>query len=331
MAVFDLYWLRGPGSSTDENFEILSLELLKAEFPQGQYHRVGAPDQGIDILGYEGDPHPKIITVGRGVPDEALLVAYQCKAYSRFTSSFVRAVRQSMETAIKARSSSSSLNWQQYCLITPLLLTARQRGELYELWKYHELTPDIKDIDYLEQLLYKHEHVRIRFFPDFLILIPEKHTPIQIGFPEFSKTVDIVLHIHRYAQDIPLRIPSGITIHGVIQILIDKLSLPTQAIVHTISTNNFTIDWNLYLAQEHQKPLDKSKTLEQLQIANNSQVELKYELNIKAIINYFGGGRSPYYCKVYDRENGWIEMSRPDRELIHDRIEIRVRELFPQS
>jgi hypothetical protein len=47
MRLFDLQWLRGAGTSVEENFEILCLELLRAEYPDGDHQRVGAPDRGI--------------------------------------------------------------------------------------------------------------------------------------------------------------------------------------------------------------------------------------------------------------------------------------------
>ena len=83
MGVFDFQWLRGPGQSVAENFEILCLALLRAEHPNGNHQCIEAPDRDIDILGVE------VVAAEKR--------AYECKAYQSFSAALTRAVGESLK------------------------------------------------------------------------------------------------------------------------------------------------------------------------------------------------------------------------------------------
>jgi hypothetical protein len=116
MGVFDLHWLRGPGSSVDENFEILALELLMKEFPYGKHRRLRAPDKGIDILGHEP------ARVEGSTPSESRYestsFAYQCKAYEKYSADLKRSVQMSLDRAASVRSD-RHLGWNRFALVFP--------------------------------------------------------------------------------------------------------------------------------------------------------------------------------------------------------------------
>src|SRR5438270_11453553 len=107
MKFLSLERLFGPGKSTDEDFEIMSLELVKAEYLHHECFRLSAPDGGIDIY-------------ARAVVKDDLNFAFQCKAYPTFRSSLLQAVARSAQTA---GSSNNDYPWDQYILIIPFVPT----------------------------------------------------------------------------------------------------------------------------------------------------------------------------------------------------------------
>ena len=329
MSVFDLHWLRGPASSVDENFEVLCLELLQAEFPEGEHFRLASPDSGVDILGSEPcqRARPALLDAKHGCSQQ-IRIAYQCKAYGRFSSDLLRGVASSMDSAIKALSVSAMITWDRYTLLLPLLLTARQRERLHGLWTRNQLSPDIRDIDWIERLLYQHGHVRSRFFPDFLVLIPPKARPLQIGFPSGSENSDLVLYVRRFEQKLRLRIPIDLTVGGLIGILIDELGLPTNAYVHSIGTANFTIEWNLHVLSSPHEPLDKTKTFRLLRLSRGTEVVLVHSLQVTWVMSYFGGQPPSCIAAAYDKRNGWTDMPTGDQACFDDMINERFAKLL---
>jgi len=301
---------------------------LRAEFPEGDHQRVGAPDSGIDIIGAEPNPLTKPSPFNTGDnPQKCNRVAYQCKAYRRFTSSLLTAISSSIASALKAQSS-SALRWDTYALVTPLLVTASQREKLQELWEKNKLTMDLRDIDWLERLLFVHDQVRSRFFPNFVVLFPPEHVPIHIGFPDTSDTISLFLYVKRYDQRIQLNVPLDLSVDGLVAILVEKLCLPTQAHVHSIGTRHFDIEWNLHLSSKREAPLDKKMSLRSIGISNDSQVELVHKLNVTWSMGYYGGVRPPYFSAVYDKRNKWVEKKNGKMEFFDEIIYMRMGALF---
>jgi hypothetical protein len=275
MGVFHLQWLRGPGRSTNENFEVLCLELLLAEHPQGQHRRLGAPDHRVDILGLEV------------AEAKASAVAYQCKAHGAFTNKLVAAVQASMRRAINMRPSFESLRWERYCLITPLLLTAGQRESLETVWKEYGLSADIRDIDWIERLLYRHAEIRSRFFPEFQLLFPPEHATVDIGFPDRGETCELFLYVKRFQQGIKLRVPADLTVGGLVDLLVEKLDLPTRANIQFLGRTSYDAVWNLHCANVA-SPLDRPQTLRSLGLPQGARVELVGTFQAGLSVSYMG-------------------------------------------
>jgi len=321
MPVFDLHWLRGPASSVNENFEVLCLELLREEFPGCGHFRLSSPDCGIDILGTE--PFQQKTATVSGSP-KSLKVAYQCKAYARFSFDLHRAIGASMASAISVRAHSTTLTWDRFAVILPQLLTAMQRERLHTLWTRNQLPPDIRDIDWIERLLYQHGDVRARFFPEFVVVLPNKGRPLEIGFPNGSEGhQQLVLYLSRFEQRLPLECSPDLTVQGLISILIDELHLPTQAQVHSITTSNFAIEWDLYLTSSRSNPLDRMRTIRDLELPRGAEVVLVHSLQITLNMSYFGSEPPSGVVALYDKRSGWGETLVADEARLDQLIEQR--------
>ncbi|HEY1580431.1 MAG TPA: hypothetical protein VGF82_25500 [Terracidiphilus sp.] len=294
MGIFDLHWLRGPGQSSHENFEILCLDLLCAENPKGQHRRLDAPDSGIDILGHE-----------RRQAEETT-IAYQCKAYASFSSKLVAAVEGSVARAKRLNSSSNPLNWQHYCLLVPLLLTAGQRASLETVWQHNDLAGEIRDIDWLERLLFKHSSVRSRFFPEFRLLFPPQHTLVDIGFPApESEKYELHLFSKRLQQRVKLRVPIDITVGGLVSLLVDKLGLPTEARVQFMGIDTYSASWKLHRSDTG-TVLDDERTFRELEMQPGIEADLLGEFNARGVERFVGGGPRHKRVAIYDHKHGWV-------------------------
>jgi hypothetical protein len=324
MRLFQFPWLRGPGKSSDENFEILALELLKAHYPEGGHFRVGAPDGGIDILGEESVVNHWGRIVGK------VKVAYQCKAYSAFRSDLVHAVSQSLESALKTRSTESSLSWEKYTLIVPLLLSKKQRMRIEHAWTSKGLEASILDIDSIESLLYAFEDVRTRFFPDFGFIIPRENKPIQVGFPDTSDTVEISIFLHRFQAAVDFTVPLDLTVAGFLEILVQELSLPIMSKYHDWSTRFFRMDWNLVPSDQPESPFDRTQSFRQLGIRDQTQFELhSSEILISATMYASIPKDEPN--EIFDK-NGWhSNPAIPFTQFIDECMDSRLRRLLPVS
>jgi hypothetical protein len=324
MRLFQLPWLRGPGTSHDENFEILVLELLKARYPEGGHFRVGAPDGGIDIFGEESATNYRGHIVGKAK------VAYQCKAYSAFRSDLVYSVNQSLERAQETRSTESSLWWERYTLIVPLLLSKKQRMRIEHAWTSKGLEASILDIDSIENLLYEFEDVRTRFFPDFGFIIPRQNKPIQVGFPGASDTVEISIFLHRFQTAVDFTVPLDLTVAGFLEILVQELPLPIMSKYHDWSTRYFRLDWNLVPSDQPDSPLDKAQSFRRLGIANQTQFELHSSEILITATMYFGIPESQPN-EICDK-NGWhANPAIPFTQFVDEFMDSRLRRLLPES
>jgi len=143
------------------------------------------------------------------------------------------------------------------------------------VWRDNNLQPDIRDIDWIEALLFRHADVRSRFFPQFIVLLPDPAGPLQIGFEGAGEMVELTLRIRKFGQTVPLRVPAGLSVLGLVELLVQKLRLPTHGRVHSIGSDSFDISWKLFLV-DSDEPLNDDTRLGSL--GGTTTVELGWSL-----------------------------------------------------
>jgi hypothetical protein len=289
MKFLSLERLVGPGKSVDENFEIMNLELIKAELPLHESFRLSPPDGGIDIY-------------SRATTDKGINLAFQCKAYPTFKSNLVQA------TAKSARAALSSVNvypWNKYNLIIPFVPTRDQRVKLeevlrecYTLPKLY--SPHIVDGDELEATLFRHTSVARRFFPNLIVVTLSEQGRIVLGYPDDPAMLQLDLRVHTWNQMIPVRFSPNAKAGSLLQMLIGQLTLPIKGSIEAVGYNSYDIKWELILEGEPECVLDLEKTLPEQGVISGKTIFLRYSYSAKGFGAFSSGlDRSSHPEKYY--------------------------------
>ena len=211
MQFFNLDFLQGPGDSLAENFELLNLELARIDLAPSEVFRLSPPDGGIDIF-----------SIGR--PDRAN-VAFQCKAYRKYRSDLLPAIRESVASANRA---TSDYKWDIYYLVIPFVPTKDQRAKIALELKECRGESHICDADEIESGLFRHQQVANRFFPRIIIASSCDGAGFVLGLPGSvnTRSIDLTLHLREWGQSIPITVSEDATVRGLLNLIIAKFSLP---------------------------------------------------------------------------------------------------------
>lgn len=298
MKFLSLERLAGPGRSLDENFEIMSLELIKAEFRHHESFRLSAPDGGIDIYSRAKE---------RDVPN----IAFQCKAYPTFKSNLLQSVAKSARTAL---SSIKRYPWNRYMLIIPFVPTGIQRIKLEEaldgrhrgiseadrrivrVFTGPDLQFHIIDGDELEATLYRHPSIARRFFPTTVVITPSERGRITLGFPDDPSMLQIELRIYTWEQVMPVTVTATAKAGSLLQMLIGQLALPVKGSVARIGGGKqwYDIKWELILEGDPKHALDLEKTLPEQNVFSGAVIALRYSFSVAETVNFFGGSKDSF-------------------------------------
>jgi len=308
MKFLSLERLVGPGRSQDENFEIMNLELIKADLPQHESFRLSAPDGGIDI--YSKSP------TGDWSP------AFQCKAYPRFRPDLVSAVSKS---ASSAKRSAQSYPWSEYILIIPFVPTSAQRTKLFDALRDCGGEFSIYDGDELEAKLFRHPAVARRFFPELLIATSSEHSRIVLGLSGDPSMIELKLLIHTWGQTVPVEVSPDAKCGSLLNLLVGQLGLPVKGSIACVTVVWYKVRWHLILETATQDVLlDPDKTLRDEGVPSGATIALKYNISFAGGMKAYGGVREEYVSlssysgqrqyampkRVWKRENAlrhWID------------------------
>lgn len=208
MKFLSLERMVGPGRSQAENFEILCLELVKdpGKSPS-RAHRNLPPDGGIDIYN----------------PDASgSRIAYQCKAYGKFTGALLAAVEQS---ARKARETAASTPFDYYVLLIPFVPTLQQRKKLEQALSLAGSRTVVCDGDELETRLFNSPHTIGRFFPGVTVVFAPGSQELTLSTGH-SGTVRLYLESVNTEQRVPVSVSTDATVAGLTHFLVTALRLP---------------------------------------------------------------------------------------------------------
>ncbi|HEX8179471.1 MAG TPA: hypothetical protein VF525_08005 [Pyrinomonadaceae bacterium] len=288
MKFLSLERLEGPGKSVDENFEIMSLELIKADLPSHESFRLSAPDGGIDIY-------------SRATTEDGVNLAFQCKAYPTFRSSLVQAVARSARAAL---SSSGAYPWNRYHLIIPFVPTSIQRAKLEEvLRECHTLPeiylPHIVDGDELEATLFRHPAVARRFFPSLIVVTPCEQARILLGYPDDPTMLQLELRIHTWKQTLPVTVSPIAKAGSLLQMLIGQLTLPIKGSVTCVGIEHYDVNWELILEGEPERVLDPERALPEQGIASGATIFLRYSYSVTGGGAFLSGLNRAYQPEQY--------------------------------
>ncbi len=262
MKFLNLDHLDGPGRSIGENFELLNLELIKADLPNSEVFRIAAPDGGIDIY----------CRSLKGGWNQAI----QCKAYPRFRTDLVTAVAESARAAVR---SAQDYPWDRYVLIIPFVPTIGQRSKLKAVLPQGKSEYYIIDGDELEATLFRHPGVARRFFPNLIIVTPTEDGRLSLGYPDDTARLQIKLRIRSWKQTIPVTISPDAKAGSLLQVLIGQLSLPVKASVLAVGTSWHDIIWEL-IHENEGCVLDLDQTLRDQGVLTGATVGLRYKISI---------------------------------------------------
>ena len=277
MKFLSLDRLAGPGNSLAENFEILCLELVKADKPNHRTFRLSAPDSGIDI--YSRDTRGEIH------------FAFQCKAYSRYRSNLLSSISNSVNAA---NCSFEEYPWSYYILTIPFVPSISQRTKIEKVLRSCQQKFLICDGDELESHLFRYPFVARRFFPDLLLVTPTEQGSITLGFTDLSPTLEIKLHVHTWGQVIPVRASPDAKCGSLLQLLKGQLSLPLKGYISCVAQVEYDVVWRLALEEKRQRELDENKSLSEEGLTNGSVIALKYNIVMTHRGQAFGGFRESY-------------------------------------
>ncbi|MGA2916615.1 MAG: hypothetical protein ABSE89_11375 [Sedimentisphaerales bacterium] len=293
MELLSLDRLVGPGASFSENFEILCLELIKAA--GGDYkecYRLSPPDRGVDI----------VIAMANGIT-----IAYQCKAYPRFTSGLLSELAGSIEKAI---ASQSEIRWDDYWLIIPFVPTAQQRQKLIKVLKQYRGHVGILDGDELEARLFNFPDIAARFFPSLKIVWPPQKNILVFQTKRSTEIVSTCLRSVRTGQLIPIEVSPDITCGGLVQFLKYALRLPDHVI--TKDTDDMVLSreeicWKLSLMRGGTKQ-DVAPEIEigQLGIREDDCFIITYSLEIEiesGFMKSMGARKLALFSRLWEDES----------------------------
>lgn len=273
MRILSLERLSGPGRSMAENFELLVLELFKAEYPGGQTFRLAAPDRGIDIYSVLADGT-------RG--------ALQCKAYATFRADLLTGIKASLDAALNAK---TTYPWDEYILVLPFVPTADQRRRITETSTASGVAVTITDGDELETLLFRHPSVASRFFAGLIIDDRPGVAAIVLGVDQPGQMLELVLRIHSWGQQIHVRASPDAPVASLLSALLGRLSLPRKASVSYVSAAWFDIEWQLVVEEDADRLLNPEKTLAEEGAVSGTVLALRYELRMTGSAKFWENRR----------------------------------------
>jgi len=273
MRFFKFEQLVGPGKSLAENFEILNLELVKADIPDSEVFRLSAPDGGIDI--YSRPPNVK----GKAK------LALQIKAYSIFRPDLLRAIEQSCVAAKKA---SNEYPIDVYIVVIAFVPTASQRTGIEAVIKQHHKNFKLCDADEIEACLFRHPGIAKRFFPNVVIASPFEKSGIVLGFQNLPEMLELQLVMKTWGQTIPIKVSLDAQIASLVNLLIGQLDLPVKGGIHSIKTVEYAIDWTLVCLIESDsiREVDQAKTFRDEGLLANAKVSLRARVRPTSEIDF---------------------------------------------
>jgi hypothetical protein len=174
-----------PATSFGEAWELLCLELLRADTGDTTIQRLAPPDRGVDIL------------------STATRTAYQCKSSERGVFGSI-AADPCLDSIDSAKGAKSSLGWESFCFAVNAPFTGAALSKIYERADFVGVSrPAILPPEHWSGLCEKHPTVAARFL-DYRMLVTEAE--VIDAFRKARYYDNSVQSVAKSLRDTPLQI-----------------------------------------------------------------------------------------------------------------------------
>ncbi|MBL8221043.1 MAG: hypothetical protein JNL62_17550 [Bryobacterales bacterium] len=136
-------------------------------------------------------------------------------------------------------------------------------------------------------------------------MFQKEHKSVVIGFPDATEMCELYLFVKRFQHGVNLRVPSDLTVGGLVSLLVEKLDLPTKASVQFLGKTSYDAVWCLHRSDDDAL-LEEGVTFRHLGLPAGATVHLVGTFHTTMSVRYMGGGSSHKHVAVFSKGHGWV-------------------------